>query len=56
MQEEEIMLKTGGAKGLFFLFNSNQYLEDIQKDMAAMKKEQVDRNKENRDQERVPGN
>lgn len=55
MQGEEIMLKTHGEKG-YFLFNSNQYLEDIQKNVASKKQEQADRNKENREHERVPGN
>lgn len=38
------------------MFYANQYPENIQEDIAPMKPKQADRNKESREQERVPGN
>lgn len=50
------MLKTGGGRGLFLFLILISNLEDIQEDMAPMKQEQANRNKENTGQEKALGN
>lgn len=51
------MLKTGGERGLFFFLILISTSKIFKKTWtASMKQEQAARNKENREQEKAPGN